>query len=128
MPSPFGEFFLARRQQVLGIAIGRLETLKALLPEEEILDWKYVAELHSILDLMEHGAALNLERYRLVARNRSVLRINLLALLAVCDYQSRPHQPAFLRSGFGAAPQQQSPPAGPVRASTNPSGNEAGTS
>jgi hypothetical protein len=106
MSGSFGEFFLARRQQILCVAAGRLETLKALLPEEEILDWKYVAELHSILDLMERGTALNLTRYRLMNRNRTTLRINLLALLGVCEYQFRPPQPLSPSPGRIADAQQ----------------------
>ena len=70
------------------MAAGRLETLKALLPEDELLDRKYVAELHTIIDFMEGAAVLNLKRFRMSSRSRSELRINILALLSVCEYQS----------------------------------------
>jgi hypothetical protein len=79
------------RERTLAEAAGRLHTLKVLLPEDPLPDGKYVAELHSILDFMEKGSGLDLSRYRMSARvPRTFLRINILALLGVCAYQSRP--------------------------------------
>jgi hypothetical protein len=78
------------RERTLAEAAGRLHTLKVLLPEDPLPDGKYVAELHSILDFMEKGSGLDLRRYRMSARvPRTFLRINILALLGVCAYQSR---------------------------------------
>lgn len=91
MSGPLGDFsFALPRRHALVMATGRLETLKALLPEDEVLESKYVAELHAIVDFIESGADLNLDRYRMTTRSRSELRINVLALLSVCEYQSRP--------------------------------------
>ena len=78
------------RERTLAEAAGRLHTLKVLLPEDPLPDGKYVAELHSILDFMEKGSGLDLRRYRMsVPVARTFLRINILALLAFCAYQSR---------------------------------------
>ena len=72
------------------LATGRLHTLKALLPENSLTEAKYVAELHNILDFMEKGSGLELSRYRMTSPVlRAFLRINILALLGVCAYQSR---------------------------------------
>ena len=78
------------RERTLAEAAGRLHTLKVLLPEDPLPDGKYVAELHSILDFMEKGSGLDLRRYRMSAPvARTFLRINILALLGFCAYQSR---------------------------------------
>ena len=91
---PSQEFALSalpRREKILTEAAGRLHTLKVLLPEDFLVEGKYVTELHSILDFMEEGGGLNLSRYRMSAPAvRTFLRINILALLSVCAYQSRP--------------------------------------
>ncbi len=82
---------LPRREKTLTEAAGRLHTLKVLLPEDSQIEGKYIAQLHSILDFMEEGSGLNLSRYRMSAPAvRTFLRINILALLSVCAYQSRP--------------------------------------
>ena len=93
------------RERTLSEAAGRLHTLKVLLPEDPLPDGKYVAELHSILDFMEKGSELDLSRYRMSARvPRTFLRINILALLGVCAYQSRSvalplsHRPAMFQA------------------------------
>jgi hypothetical protein len=66
-----------------------LHTLKALLPEDPRPAPKYTAELHNILDFMEKGSGMDLSRYRLTSPVvRTVLRINILALLGVCAYRS----------------------------------------
>jgi hypothetical protein len=91
MSGPLGDFsFVVSRGQTLFVAAGRLETLKALLPEDEVLESKYVAELHAIIEMMERGGVLNVSRFRMASRDRFALRINILALLGVCEYQSRP--------------------------------------
>jgi hypothetical protein len=78
------------RERTLTEAAGRLHTLKALLPEDPLLEAKYIAELHSILDFMEKGSGLDLHRYRMTSPVlRTFLRINIMALLGVCAYQSR---------------------------------------
>src|ERR1700719_3763952 len=78
------------RERSLAEARGRLHTLKALLPEDSLAEAKYVAELHNILDFMEKGSGLDLSRYRMTSPVlRTFLRINILALLGVCAYQSR---------------------------------------
>jgi hypothetical protein len=77
------------RERTLVEARGRLHTLKALLPEDSLADAKYVAELHNILDFMEKGSGLDLIRYRMASPvRRTYLRINIMALLGVCAYQS----------------------------------------
>jgi len=77
-------------ERTLLLATGRLHTLKALLPENSLTEAKYVAELHNILDFMEKGSGLDLSRYRMTLPVlRTFLRINVLALLGVCAYQSR---------------------------------------
>lgn len=77
------------RERTLAEARGRLHTLKALLPEDSLADAKYVAELHNILDFMEKGSGLDLIRYRMASPvRRTYLRINIMALLGVCAYQS----------------------------------------
>ena len=44
-----------------------------------------------VLGVVEEGSGLNLSRYRMSAPAvRTFLRINILALLSVCAYQSRP--------------------------------------
>ncbi len=92
LPSPeFAPSSLLSREKTLTEAAGRLRTLKVLLPEDSQIEGKYIAELHSILDFMEEGSGLNLSRYRMSAPAvRTFLRINILALLSVCAYQSRP--------------------------------------
>ena len=78
------------REKTLAVAAGRLHTLKVLLPEDPLLDTKYIAELHDILDFLEKGTGLDLSRFRMTSSvARTVLRINILALLSVCAYQSR---------------------------------------
>ncbi len=87
----FAPSSLLSREKTLTEAAGRLHTLKVLLPEDSQIEGKYIAELHSILDFMEEGSGLNLSRYRMSAPAvRTFLRINILALLSVCAYQSRP--------------------------------------
>ena len=77
------------RERTLAEARGRLHTLKALLPEDSLSDTKYVTELHNILDFMEKGSDLDLSRYRMASPVlRTFLRINIMALLGVCAYQS----------------------------------------
>lgn len=77
------------RERTLVEAAGRLLTLKALLPQDSLPEGKYVAELHNILDFMEKGSGLDLSRYRMASPvQRTFLRINIMALLGVCAYQS----------------------------------------
>jgi hypothetical protein len=86
----FGLSVMHPRERILAEAAGRLHTLKVLLPEDPLPNGNYVAELHSILDFMEKGSGLDLSCYRMSARvPRTFLRINILALLGVCAYQSR---------------------------------------
>ena len=108
MVSPLGDLcpYLLQRRQLLFMAAGRLETLKALLPEEELLDIKYVAELHKIIDFIERRAALHLSRFRMLSRSRSEMRINLLALLSVCEYQARPPLSHWPQAPGPGAPRQ----------------------
>ena len=87
----FARSTLLPREKTLTEAAGRLHTLKVLLPEDSLIEGKYITELHGILDFMEEGSGLNLSRYRMSAPAvRTFLRINILALLSVCAYQSRP--------------------------------------
>jgi hypothetical protein len=80
---------LHTRERTLVEAAGRLHTLKALLPEDSLPEAKYVIELHNILDFMEKGSGLDLSRYRMAwPVQRTFLRINIMALLGVCAYQS----------------------------------------
>ena len=82
------------RERTLVEAAGRLHTLKALLPQDSLPEAKYVAELHNILDFMEKGSGLDLSRYRMASPvHRTFLRINIMALLGVCAYQSHPAPP-----------------------------------
>jgi hypothetical protein len=84
-----GRSVLHTRERTLVEARWRLHTLKALLPEDSLADAKYVAELHNILDFMEKGSGLDLIRYRMASPvRRTYLRINIMALLGVCAYQS----------------------------------------
>lgn len=85
----FGLSVLHTRERTLAEARGRLQTLKALLPEDSLSDTKYVAELHNILDFMEKGSGLDLSRYRMASPvRRTFLRIDIMALLGVCAYRS----------------------------------------
>ena len=80
---------LHTRERTLVEAAGRLHSLKSLLPEDFLPEAKYVIELHNILDFMEKGSGLDLSRYRMAwPVQRTFLRINIMALLGVCAYQS----------------------------------------
>ena len=94
----WGRSVLHRRERTLLEATGRLQTLKALLPQDSLPEAKYVAELHNILDFMEKGSGLDLSRYRMASPvHRTFLRINILALLGVCAYQSHFVAPTLSR-------------------------------
>jgi len=96
---------LHRRERTLVEAAGRLLTLKALLPQDSLPEAKYVAELHNILDFMEKGSGLDLSRYRMASPvHRTFLRINIMALLGVCAYQSNFPPPRGLSRTMPRAP------------------------
>jgi hypothetical protein len=99
-PDAFQFAPIQRWERALIEASGRLHALKALLPQDYSVEAKYFAELHSILDSLERETGLNLSRYRMSSvENRTFLRINILALLAFCSYQSRaPQFPQPFRS------------------------------
>lgn len=90
------------RSQELARAERRLYALKSILPEDIYLGEKYVAEFDSILDLVERESGSTLDRFRISAPcERSIVRLNILALLGFCDHYLYHSQ---LPKGFVPAP------------------------
>lgn len=74
-------------------AVSRLSALKFSLPEDTWLGDAHVAELHSIVNIVERVSGANLSRFRMAApARRSHFRVNVMALLSFCNYRfSRQH-------------------------------------
>lgn len=90
------------REKELAMVERRLYALKSILPEDIYLGEKYVAEFDSILNLVERESGSALDRFRISAPcNRSIFRLNILALLGFCDYHFYHTQ---LPRGFVPAP------------------------
>jgi hypothetical protein len=99
-PAVFSGLLVSKKE--LAWATEWLYALKSDLPEDVNLDEKYVAELDSILDLLERQTGSNLGRYRMSGPcDRRLLKINILALLGFCAYQFHHLQ---LPTGFVPAP------------------------
>jgi hypothetical protein len=99
-PAAFSGLLVSKKE--LAWATEWLYALKSVLPEDVDMGEEYVAELDSILDLLERETGSNLGRYRMSGPcDRRLLRINILALLGFCAYQLHHHQ---LPTGFVPAP------------------------
>ena len=92
-------------EEELAEAIDRLHALKFSLPVDAWVEEKYIAELHSIVDLLERESGADLSRFRNRSCNRSFLRPNILALLGFCLYQMDALQlpRGFIRTPRGAS-------------------------